>query len=105
MTLTTPIHRTVTLSTRYDVNLNSFDSDVVTGMLYEPKSGREQLRIRASWRDGIALSMSAVFGGGLKGRIGVASGPIWVKPTGVESVPTGIRVRSPSIGFEVSFEQ
>ncbi|PJF18754.1 Mitochondrial distribution and morphology protein 10 [Paramicrosporidium saccamoebae] len=103
MTLTSPIRRAVTASIRYDVNVHSFDADLAAGLVYAPEK-YQQLRLRASWRHGIAMGIGGKLGG-VNVRVGLASGPIWSKPTGIESVPTLIpSLGSPSIGFEVSLE-
>jgi hypothetical protein len=101
VTLTSPIHRAVSASVRYDVNVHSFDSDLATGLVYSPGTD-QQLCLRISWRHGLAMGISGSLGGGASVKVGVASGPIWSRPSGIESVPNLIPSWSPSIGFKLS---
>jgi hypothetical protein len=104
-TLTSPIfHQNITSSVRYDVNMYSFDADLATGLCYTPGEG-QQLRLRASWKYGFALLLGAEVGDGLCVRAGLSSGPIWERPSGIESVPNvDKRSNGPSIGLELSIE-
>lgn len=131
-------------SLRYDVNLHSFDADLVAGLLYAPHSetgtkgagaapnperaspaadpattdaGRTDradrppsastsaLRLRASWRHGLALSvLSQLMDGTIGVELGVSTGPLLAAAgSGTNiSIPRPVFPVGPSIGISLS---
>lgn len=107
MTLVSPVVRhDISFAARYDLNVHSFDADLVSGLAFVPAAG-QFLQLRCSWRHGLALCLGSALEGAARFRIGVSSGPMWSKPTGIESVPRPLfawRSLAPSIGFEIAVE-
>lgn len=105
-TFTSPfLRRNILISTRYDINCYSFDADVAVGLQYHP-SHRQSMAMRMSWRHGLALSLNTGISDTVSLKLGISSGPIWSKPSGVESnpLPPPTTILTPSIGLQLCIE-
>lgn len=105
VTLASPIClRSLTAAIRYDLNVYSFDTDLTCGLTCIPSFG-QQLRLRASWRHGLAIGLSSTLHDRVCMNVGIASGPFWKKSSDTESVPiTPWKSLNPSVGLELCIE-
>lgn len=91
-------------SLRYDFNLHSFDADLVGALLFRPLP-HQQIRLRGSWRHGLALSVESSIADGVKLEFGIATGSLDRHILGVEgSIPRPAYHPTPSIGLTLSIE-
>lgn len=121
MTLTSPtFHPDLQISSRYEVNLHSFDSDLVAGLQYSPSrrviqdarpyegdNEGKMISFRVSWRHGAALSLASTYSSNLTMRFGVSSGPIGSSSHSNQSLPNPIvlwRSLRPCLGFEINYQ-
>lgn len=95
----------------YDLNVHSFDSDLALGLTYQPGSTNgvrsDEVCLGTSWRHGMGLSVAARVSDRLKVRLGLSTGPIWYRPSGIECLPTprrSWRSSSPAIGLELVYD-
>lgn len=76
-TLTTPfLSPRVTVSTRYDVNVNSFDSDLAVGAAYCAPEG-QALRVSLSGKNGLSFVIQTQIAAAVKIRFGLKTGPLF----------------------------
>lgn len=80
-TLTTPfISPNVSVSTRFDINLNSFDSDLALGIAYKDPSPLNQgIRFALGLKNGCSFVIQTNVTENIKIRFGLKTGPFFLK--------------------------
>ena len=112
LSLVSPLHISNRLqaAAAYDLNVHSFDSDLTLGLSYHPANAdnvrSDAVRLGFSWRYGMGFSLASQISDNLAVKFGLATGPIWYRPSGIECLPsprTSWRSDRPLIGLELSY--